>query len=87
MGELRIMEPRVHEVPVILLLHFPEQVGCVAGTYNGLHPRPITIDSGEFEGPGDIQYAQVVEAAEHVNDDQVLVELELGLEGVIPGED
>lgn len=85
-GELRVVEARIDELPVVLLLHLAEQVGGVLGADDGFHTRIIIIDSRQLQRPRHVEDGEVVVAAEHIDQDGVLVELQLRLERVMPGQ-
>lgn len=86
MGKLRIVEAAVDELPVVLFLHFPKKVSSVLRPENALFFEVVVIRGAVLQGTGHIEHCKVVVAAEHIEHDQMLFELELRLEAIVPGE-
>ena len=87
MSILSVIEGHLAELPIELFLHLLQQVNSVFGFCCGILLSWVEINVRQFEGATEVDDDEVIVAAEHIEEDGVLSELQGLLEGVEPSEE
>lgn len=78
------MEAHLSELSVVLVLHLTDEEGCILSLCHSLFATGIQIYFAEAQCTGKVYDRQIVVAAEDVEENTVLRELQVRLEGVGP---
>lgn len=84
MRVVSITKSSVNKGVVVDGSHLIEEIVCIFGTFHGLLTRIIEFLHGEDDCLVEVEYAQIVEAAEDIEVDVIFHEFELLVEGVVP---